>query len=149
MGDEILGGRTGTPYTWSLQPLASFSSNIVQDTWYPVLAETKNVRIQSIAARQQTTTETVELRITFNEGLSDEIVITSAKSANAGTSYYIQALTAATGAATVWKTTASDTFPGSMLFGQTVKVDIRKTTDDGDGLTQCSVLYHKLKETSI
>lgn len=112
----------------------------VQNTWYTVLAETKNARIYTINYVVADTNETIETRLTI-----DGNTLVNSRAATAGTIYYITLNPFANTSSGPISSTSTDPTPSRafLVEGQSVKVEIRKTTAAGAGTLSCCVVHAK------
>ena len=131
-----------TALTFQQQPNASINqATPTQNQYYTVLDTTANCRIISIALRVADTNETLELKLTI-DGNS---IVKYNISAAAGTNYYA---TISQGAAYTESylqagTTDFSQYRAFLIEGRSVKVEIKKTTANGTGNLQCSIIYAK------
>jgi hypothetical protein len=120
--------------TWQLQPAINFSqATPVQNTYYPVLPATKNVRLFGVYFAVATTGETLQAQI-----IVDGQTFTASVSATAGTSYYLwQNFNGQ------WLLTTSGEFAAQQapFEGRNVAINIEKTSNNGTGTITGKVNY--------
>jgi hypothetical protein len=130
-------------YAWQHQPDNDIVQvNPVQNTWYNILPATDDVRIISIGARIITTGEDIEGRIIIDGVTID--VPALAFPANAGHGVYNGYFDYPF---YLWSTTVYQAYRSFLLEGQNVQVDIRKTTNAGNGDLWGRVKWAKLLPT--
>jgi hypothetical protein len=114
--------------------------NPVQNEWYTIFEET-NVRLVNFALAVQTTAETVEFRATV-----DGVVYALSQTANIGVAYYIHNVQTAI--------SANHFGLSNVNYGQyrpfhseahSIKLEMRKTTANGNGTFNASVTYAKFQ----
>lgn len=109
----------------------------VVNTWYTALDTTINARIIAASVSIDTANETLEMRFTID----GQTIAKTALAATAGTSYiadYYQDNTSLRLALTGNMHTRT-----YLLEGRSVKVEVRKTTNNGAGTLTCRVSYAK------
>jgi len=111
-------------------------ANPVQNQWYTILDTTLKACLYFIAAHIATTSETIEVRLTI-----DGNVITRATALTADTWYalYLNA----TGSLNFDTDLSLMVAARTALIGRSVKVEVRKTTNNGTGTLYGRVSYGK------
>ena len=130
------GLRQGVPPTVQADAVLNQAAP-VQNTWYPVLALTPNVRLINVSARIADTGEDVAVRITV-----DGIELSAVSSLVANTSYFYT-IEPDNAANILSNDVSSSRYRAFLMEGKSVKVDIRKTSALGVGNLICRVKYAK------
>lgn len=115
----------------------------VQNTYYPILPETKLVELWGISINIEDADETLQVRLT----LDGEILLSQAFAATHSTNYFIRRSLDAINqmAGLTIAATAYDQYRGPFLEGHTTMVEVRKTTALGAGNLTGIVQYGILK----
>jgi hypothetical protein len=130
-------------YAWEDQPDANLTQALaVQNTWYPVLATTVDCRIINISFWNSLAAENLEVRVTID----GKVMLAAINGAVDGTPYflYLYGTSADSYDITVNLPTMYRSF---MQEGQSVKVEMRKTSAIGGSTLRCIVKYAILEET--
>jgi hypothetical protein len=127
-------------FTFEQQPDATISQeNPTKDQWYTVLNTKKNCRILGITVLVWTTNETLEVRVTI-----DGQVLLGSVEATHTTYYYVHhKLYAAAASALAIDGNVFQPGHYATLEGREVKVEVRKTTEAGNGTLDARVVYAK------
>jgi hypothetical protein len=107
-----------------------------QDQWYPILEETRECRLYSLTVLVWTTNETLEVRITI-----DGVVLPGSVEATHTTYYYVHHQLYASGLTVDGNIFLLGKY--TPLEGRNVKVEVRKTTDNGSGTLDARVVFAK------
>lgn len=108
----------------------------VLNTWYTALDTVANALIYGIYFWVATTGETLSVRVTI-----DGRTLLCTFAAIADTGYYITLPSSSEGLS--YTTTDTGTLVAFIIQGRSVKVEIRKTTNNGSGNLTCYVTYGK------
>lgn len=130
-------------YAWQHQPDAVLNqANPVQNTWYPVLVATDDVRLIGGAVAIITTGEDIQTRITV-----DGVVYPATQAAVAGITYhFVKAIDYVSSYLTLDATQYDNSFT-FLVEGQTVSVEVRKTTANGVGNLRGCAMWARLLPT--
>jgi hypothetical protein len=116
-------------------------ANPVQNTWYTVLDTTQNVRLISIWVQIEDVDESVQVRITI-----DGITLIGVSPLVADSQDFVNLSYAGTDALTI-ASTVGYLYKAFFLEGRSVKVEIRKITNAGNGDLNCLVKWAKFVES--
>jgi len=114
----------------------------VQNTWYTVLAATDDVRLYNVAMYISTTSEDLGIRITVD----GNILLGAFGGATVNAVYNTRFEDAGPDALRV-ENTSFATYKAYFLEGQSVTIEVRKTTAAGTGNLHCIVKWAKLLPT--
>lgn len=122
------------PLQWVEHQASAYlnQANPTQNLWYEVL-DKKNVRVIYMVLRVDTTQEDIEMRLTV-----DGQVITGAAAGVANTDYFGALYGDSSGEYILWHTNFYDG-ELAVLEGKEVKVEVRKTSNNGAGNLRCRV----------
>jgi hypothetical protein len=108
----------------------------VQNTWYTILPSKSNVRIHAIAVEVEVSNESLETRITI-----DSNVLTDSLGATAGTTYYMERTISQTSSTLRMNSTNNTISSPFLVEGRNIKIEVRKTTNNGAGNLKGCVEY--------
>ena len=128
-------------YVPELQACATLNQAApVQNTWYPILATTRNVRVYGVVVKVADTGEDLQIKLTV-DGV--ELASSANLVAAANTGYYVYLLPYVTGCFIQHDDNASGKARAFLMEGRSVKVEVRKVTANGAGNLQGCVVYGK------
>jgi hypothetical protein len=127
-------------FTFEHQADATLSqATPVKDTWYTVLDSKKNCRVYAVTVLVWTTNETLEVRITID----DQVLVGSVEAAHTTYYYVHHKLYAAAASALAIDGNVFLLGHYAPIEGREVKVEVRKTTEAGNGNLESRVVYAK------
>jgi len=127
-------------YTWQHQPDAELTqANPVQNTWYPVINATGGVRIIYLEVDIAAAVEDLECRVTI-----DGNVLTAIQPAAIIATPYYFLLWANTPNGVIFNVTDNLVYRTYLLEGDSVTVEVRKTTALGAGALHCLMKWARL-----
>jgi len=127
-------------FTFEHQPDATLAqANPVKDQWYTVLDTKKNAKLYSMTVLVWDTDETLEARVTI-----DGNVLVGSLAATKNTYYYVHhKLYSAPATGLTIDANIFLLAHYAPLEGREVKVEVRKTTEAGNGNLESRVVYAK------
>jgi len=138
-----------TAFMFAYQPQASLSQpGAVQDTWYTILDTTEFVRLYGVYISISAANEDLATRITIDGQTIVGVQANAAAGSNYKMSFYNYAPTAAI--SNDFTISADKGFDGTnSLDGKSVKIEVRKTTNNGAGTLTGVVMYGILESVVI